>query len=293
MATTTSGALQTLSNDLATAVEKAGSFVMAVNGRERTPSSGIHWRKGIVVTTDHTLKQDEGITVTLTGGQSLDATLVGRDPSTDLAVLRVNELDTPASEFLDGSSIKAGHIVLAIGRGVTASLGIMSAVSGAWRTWRGGAVDHYLRPDVSIYTGFSGGALIDAQARVLGVNTSGLSRGSGLTVPKATVDRVVDELTSRGRILRGYLGIGMQPVRIPGAHGGGGLIVLSVEKDGPADRAGILLGDILLSFDGNPLKDTDDLQSVLGGDRIGKTAPVQVLRGGAVTSLPVTVGERP
>jgi S1-C subfamily serine protease len=290
--------LQELSNDLAAAVERAGRSVVAVNGRPRTPSSGVHWRKGVVVTTDHTLRQDEDITITITGGTNVPAKIAGRDPGTDLAVLRADGLDSPDSEFADAASLKLGHIVLAVGRGLSASLGAISSVSGEWRTWRGGVIDHFIRPDVSIYTGFSGGALIDAQGRIVGINTSGLSRGGGVTVPAATVNRAVDELLQRGRVARGYLGVGMQPVRfaaaLAGTSGfGGGLIVLSAEAGGPADKGGVMIGDVLVSFDGKALSDVDDLQASLGGDRIGKTSELKLVRGGQVLAVNVTIGERP
>lgn len=297
---TSTSALVALSNDLAGAVERASAAVVAVNGRPRTPSTGVIWREGLVVTTDHTLEHNEEITVTRQDGKTLAATIAGRDPATDLALLRVNELEA-TQVAIDASTLpRLGNIVLALGRGVTASLGIVSAISGAWRTWRGGAVDHYIRPDVAIYTGFSGGPLVDAQGNIVGINTSGLSRGGAVTIPVATVNRVVDQLLTRGRVARGYLGIGMQPVRLPdgvrkaaGIESSTALIVLSVENGGPADKAGVLMGDVLVSLDGTPLADTDDLQGALAGDRIGKTAMLKVLRAGALHDVPVVIGERP
>jgi S1-C subfamily serine protease len=292
--------LQALSNDLAAAVERAAPSVLAVNGRERTPSSGVLWRKGVVVTADHTLKRDDDVTVTPLGGKPLPATVAGRDPGTDLAVLKVADLDSPEAETGDPASLKVGHLVVAVGRGPNASLGVISSLNGPWRTWRGGLVDQLVRLDLSIYTGFSGGPLIDAQGRVLGVNTSGLSRGGGLTVPVSTVNRVVEELLAKGRIARGYLGIGMQAVRLSdsvrsraGINSQAGLIVLSVEPGGPADAGGVLLGDVLIGIDSTDLLDTDDLQIALGSDRIGKAAKLRVIRGGSVVEIPVVIGERP
>jgi S1-C subfamily serine protease len=286
-----SSTLQSLSNDLASAVQRAGSSVVAVNGRPRTPSSGIQWRKGVVITTNHTLQQDEDITVTASGGNPVPATLAGRDPGTDIAVLKVPDLDIAVSEVADAASLKIGHIVLAIGRGPTASLGTISSVSGPWRTWRSGLIDAFIRPDVAIYTGFSGGALVDSSGSIIGMNTSGLSRGGGVTVPASTVNRVCDELLQRGRVARGYLGIGMQPVRV--SPSSTGLIVLSVEPNGPAQKAGLFVGDVLIAIDDTPLHDTDDLQAALAPDRIGKTVNLKIIRGGSPTTVPVTVGERP
>jgi len=283
--------LETLSNDLASAVDHAGRSIVSVNGRPRTPSTGIHWRPGIVVTTNHTLQQDDDITVTALNGSPLAATVAGRDPGTDIAVLKVSGLEIPVSETADPASLKVGHIVLALGRGITASLGSISYLSGAWRTWRGGSIDSFIRPDVAIYTGFSGGALVNTAGQIIGMNTSGLSRGGGLTVPSSTVSRVCDELMKRGKIARGYLGIGMQPVRL--SPSSSGLIVLSVEPDGPAHKAGLFVGDILTALDDTPLHDTGDLQTALAQDRIGKTVKLQIVRGGQTQVVSAVVGERP
>lgn len=300
MPTTNSGALVALSNDLAAAVERASRAVVAVNGRPRTPSTGVIWRKGVVVTTDHTLRQDEEITITLTDEKTLAATVAGRDQATDLAILKVDQLDAAPAAFAGAGSVRLGHIVLALGRGVTASMGVVSAAGGPWRTWRGGAVDQYIRPDVAIYTGFSGGPLINVQGEVIGINTSGLSRGGAVTIPVSTVNRVVDELSSRGRVARGYLGVGMQAIRLQEsvrsalrASNTTALIVLSVENGGPAEKGGVLIGDILLELDGTPLSDPDDLQAALSGDRIGKPAVLKLIRAGIMHEATVVIGERP
>src|SRR5690348_8125083 len=168
----TSGVLLGLSNDLANAVERAGRAVVAVNARHRTPSSGVHWRQGIVVTADHTVERDEEITVTLADGKTVPATLAGRDPGTDLAVLRVQGVEAAVAEIGDAAGLKVGHMVLAVGRpgegGLGASVGVVSALGGPWRTWRGGQIDQLVRPDLTFYPGFSGGPLVDAQGRVVG-----------------------------------------------------------------------------------------------------------------------------
>lgn len=300
----TASPLLTLSNNLADAVEGVGKSVVAVNGRQRLPSSGVHWRSGVVVTADHTIDREEGITVTLPDGRNLPATLAGRDPGTDLAVLKVEGAELPAAEIGDSAGLKIGHIVVAVARpgegGLSASWGAISALSGPWRTWSGGQIDQLVRPDLTLYPGFSGGPLVDAQGRVVGINTSGLSRSMTLAVPAATVNRVVEQLLTRGRIARGYLGLGMQPVRIPdnlkSAHNlpsGDGLIVVSVESGGPAEKAGVLVGDILVALDGKPVGDTQQVQTVLDPDSVGKSIDVQLIRAGAPAQLSLTVGERP
>ncbi|HET7458045.1 MAG TPA: trypsin-like peptidase domain-containing protein, partial [Gemmatimonadaceae bacterium] len=233
--------LVALSDALAAAVETAGRSTVAVHARQRIPSSGVVWRPGVVVAAHHTVRRDEGITVTVDGGRTLAAQLAGRDPSTDLAVLTVAGAEAAAS-LGSSDALRVGHLVLAVGRpgdDVTASLGTVSAVGGPWRTWAGGAVDRMLRLDLAIYDGFSGGPLVDAAGRVVGLDTSGLVRGGAVALPVATVDRVVDQILSTGHVARGYLGLGMQPVRFPeplarslGVDGDVGVIVLSVEPGG-------------------------------------------------------------
>ena len=224
----------------------------------------------------------------LPGGGSVPATLAGRDPGTDLAVLKADNLTIPAATFRDGE-VKPGTLALVVGRGgesgVNATMGIISAVSGPWRTWRGGMMDRYIRLDLTLYPGSSGGAVVDTEGRTLGIATSGLSRLAGLAVPLSTVNRVVDQLLTKGRIARGYLGVGLQPIAP-------GVIVLSVEPGGPADRAGVLLGDILVALNGKPVKDTDDVQSVLEPEFVGKAVKASLVRGGVRTDLEITIGER-
>jgi len=297
-------ALLALSDDLAGAVERAGRSLVAVNARPRVASSGIYWRPGVVVTADHTVKRDQDITVTLPEGRSVPARLAGRDPSTDLAALKLEADGTPVAERGDASSLKVGHVVLAVGRGgdsgLSASLGVISALGGAWRTWRGGQIDRFMRLDLSIFLGFSGGPLVDAQGRVVGLNTTGLWRNMGLTVPASTVDRVTEQLLEKGRVARGYIGLGMQPVRLPEAlqsrlnlPGKAGMMAFTVEPGGPAERAGVLIGDVLLALDGEPVSDVGDVQAMLGGERVGKPLRALVLRGGATLELTIAVAERP
>jgi S1-C subfamily serine protease len=293
-------ALLSLSNELAGAVERMAPSIVAVHARRRLPSTGIHWRPGIVVTAEHTVRAEDGITVEAPDGRSHPATLVGRDPGTDLAVLKISDLDGAPAPRGDDGALRVGHMVLALGYGPRASWGVISALGPRWRTWRGGEIDRLVRLDLVLYPGFSGGPLVDAAGHVVGLNTSALARDSRLAVPVTTVGRVVDELLRQGHVSRGYLGIGMQPVRLPdglraalGLPGDGGLIVVTVEPDGPAARAGLLLGDVLVALDGAPTADLDDVQSRLGGDRIGATVTALVIRAGARAEVRITVGERP
>jgi S1-C subfamily serine protease len=300
----TASSLVGFSNDLANAVEHAGVSIVAVFGRTRVPSTGIHWRPGIVVTADHTLERDEGVTVTLPDGRNIPATVAGRDSGTDIAVLKIDQGDLPTATVGDSATLKIGHVVLAIGRpgehGLAASWGAISALGAAWRTWAGGQVDQLIRPDLTLYPGFSGGPLIDARGDVVGINTSGLSRSLTLAIPTSTVNRVVDTLLQGGRVTRGYLGVAMQPVQLPDAlrnelqlPNEGGLIVVHIENGGPAEAAGAFVGDILVAIDGDPVSDTDDIQSKLDPHRVGSALAVRVVRGGALHELTITVGERP
>ena len=305
MATSTemSNTLLALSNNLADAVEQASQVVVAVNARQRMSSSGVHWQQGVVVTADHTVKRDEEITVTLSDNRNVSATLVGRDSSTDLAVLKLSETELPTAEICDTASLKVGHIVLALGRsseGISASYGVISALGSAWRTWSGGQIDHFVRPDLRLYPGFSGGPLVDISGRVIGINTSGLARRMDVVIPASTINRVVDQLLATGRIARGYLGVGMQPVRLPDTLKSklnlpalGGVIVVNVELDGPAEKAGVLIGDVLVALDGTSVSDTGDVLAMLVPERVGKTISAQIIRGGTLIEVAIAVGERP
>ena len=285
--------LAALSNEIAAAVELAGHNVVAVHARPRFSSSGVFWRPGVIVTAEHTIRREEEITVTLPDGSNVPAVLAGTDPGTDLAVLKI-EANTHALGRTTGAPT-AGALALTIGRsedsGVNATLGIISACSGEWRTWRGGRLDHYIRLDLTVYPGSDGGAVINTAGEVIGIATTALSRIAGLAIPAVTIDRVVDEILARGRVARGYLGVGLQPVELPDHQKG--LIVLSLEPGGPAATAGVLIGDILVKVGGKPVDDTDDIQLVLEGHAVGEKVAVEVLRGGESRQIGVVIGERP
>lgn len=294
--------LQSLSDDLATAAATASRSLVAIHARRRIPSSGVIWSPGLVVTAHHTIQRDERITVTLSDGTTVGATLAGRDPSTDVAVLRLaSEVGVPIARAPLGSA-RVGQLVLALGMpgpAATAALGVVSALGGEWRTWHGGRIDQFIRLDVAIYDGFSGGAAVDASGRMLGLNSSGLARASAMTIPLATVERVAEQLVANGRVRRGYIGLGVQPVRLPAgvvsAHALArdvGLMVVSIEEGGPAHAAGIFLGDVLVAADGKPVAEPGDLLATLSGDRIGAPVTIRLLRGGAPHDIAVTVGER-
>ncbi|HTS87092.1 MAG TPA: S1C family serine protease [Gemmatimonadales bacterium] len=300
---TSNSSLAALSEALAEAVDRAARSVVAVHARPRLPSTGVHWRDGLVVTTDATVRRTDGITLSLPGGRTVEATLAGRDPATDLAALRMAPGQLPVPEFMSAPA-RPGQLVLALGRlddsGPRSSFGAVSSVGGSWRTWKGGELDSRLQSDLALYPGLGGGPLIDASARVLGINSGGLSRSLTTTIPCRTVDRVLDSLLAKGYVARGYLGAALQAVRFSESAGQrlglshrGGLVVLDVDPDGPAARGGLLLGDVVIAADDRPLEGSEDLLRRLGPESVGTKIHLDLVRGGARNSMDIMVGERP
>lgn len=293
--------LRNLSDDLASTVEAAAPGVVRVAARRRLPASGIVWSAdGVIVTAHHVAERDENIEIGLADGQTVSATLVGRDPTTDLAVIRAQATGLAPANLTGPDSLRVGHLVLGLGRpgrSVQATLGIVSALGEGWRTPAGGRVEPYLQTDLVMYPGFSGGPLVDASGQVLGLNTSALLRGISLAVPTPTLRGVVETLLAHGRVKRGYLGVGAQPVRLPANLEGQlgqetGLLLVSVEPDGPAGQGGLMLGDTIVALDGQPVGQMDDLLALLSSDRVGTAVPVRIIRGGQVQDVTVTIGER-
>ncbi|MBE7473688.1 MAG: signal protein PDZ [Anaerolineae bacterium] len=292
--------LQNLSKAMAQTVASASSGIVRVEARRRLAASGIIWSAdGLMVTAHHTVEKDDNIQIGLPDGQTASATLVGRDPTTDLAVLRTSVQNlTPLTPAAD--SMQVGHLVLALGRPgqtVQATLGIISALGNDWRTGAGGLIDQYVQTDVVMYPGFSGGPLINAAGQLLGLNTSALARGISLTIPTVTIRRVVDMLVQHGKIRRGYLGVNTQPVRLPAAleqqlGQETGLLLAAVEPGSPAEQGGLLLGDTIVALEGSPVQQHDDLLALLSSDRVGKSITLKIVRGGQIQEMSVVVGER-
>jgi S1-C subfamily serine protease len=291
--------VQEFSDALAGAVDRTAPAVVRVEGRRRGAGSGIAWSEDVIATADHVVEWDEDVTIGLPDGATARASVVGRDPGTDLAALRVSgtRLSAPVWNGLDG--LKVGHLVLAVsrpGRTAQARLGIVSAFGDAWRSPSGGRLDRYLQSDVPLHGGFSGSALVDASGRLLGLNTAGLLRAAPLAVGGATVRRVMESLLAHGQVRRGYLGIGTQPVRLPAPFQQLGqetaLLVSSVQSESPAARAGILLGDVLVSLDGHALTHPAELFPLLDEDRIGAEARASVVRAGERREVTLTIGVR-
>ena len=301
-----SSILETLSDDLAASVDRASPFVVAIHARRRIPSTGVVWRQDLVVAADHTVQKDEAIDVSLADGRVVQAHVTGRDPSTDICLLQVEGSHAPAS--IDVAPLRVGQLTVSIGRPgkeATASLGMVSAVGSAWKTARGGRIDQFVRLDMSVYDGFSGSPLVTAAGRIAGLCTSGLTRGGAIVIPSATVERVLTSLQSSGGVLRrGFLGIGTHVVRLPepireriGPIGGVvptvGLMIVSVQPGTPADRAGILIGDVLVGLGGQPMEDPKDVFSALGPDSVGRELTGTLLRAGQLLTLGLVVDAYP
>lgn len=290
----TTDSLSDYSESLANAVETAATSTVTVSARRRFAATGISWSDGLIVTADHVVEDEDNITVTLPSGERASAELVGRDPGSDIAVLRIG-LAVPAAQVAPEGSVRVGHLVFAVGRPGTqpeASLGAVSALGGPRRTFTGTRVAGTVRTDATFFPGFSGGPLIDTRGRVLGMNTSRFRMGN-VTIAATSVSTIAEELAQHGRLRRAYLGIGSHAVHLPEAAGQeSGLLIVSVEADTPAARAGLVVGDVLLSVDGTAIVRAEDLQSALGSDRVGATVRLQILRGGAPHEVTATLGER-
>jgi S1-C subfamily serine protease len=292
-----------LSNALAQATDRAATNTVAVHAEARGSSSGVIWRSGIIVTSEHALRRDDEIHVTLADGRVVPATLAGRDPSTDLAVLKCAEAATPVTEFGDAAAIKPGSLTLVVGRtrasGPVAALGVVSLATTERKTWTGASLAPYIRLDVALSPTAAGAAAVDAHDRIFGIATPRFARFGAIAVPASTVNTVVDTLLQKGRIPRGYLGVGLQPVRLPEAlrqslhrEQKTAAIILEVESESPAHKAGLVIGDIIVSLSGQPVARLEDVHSQLQGAAIGKSLTLGFVRGGGLQETTIVVGER-
>jgi serine protease Do len=295
--------LSNLSNDLAKATEQASAGIVAVQARPRIGTSGIVWRKNLILTSSEGIRFDEGIRVLLPNGKVTEARLRGRDPGTDLALLEADTAAAAPLEFTQ-TQIKAGQLVLAVGRtantGPIASFGIVSGVAGEWKSWRGGKLDPFVRLDLSVYPASSGAAAVDASGALMGLVSTGLSRTSVLAITRSTIDRVAQKLHDHGHVSRGFIGVAIQPVALPSdvkekqkLDQDTALIVLGIEPGGPGASAGLSIGDVLLSGGGHTFTDPETLAGVLDGASAGESLDFRVLRAGAVQEVKITIGERP
>lgn len=291
--------MEEVSTSVAKLVEERSSAVVRVEGRRRLAASGIVWSAaGIIVTANHVVERNQ-VSVGLPDGNELNATVVGRDAGIDLAVLRADTDGLLPANWITGSTLPVGSLVLALGRPrqhTQATLGIISAVEGEWRTRMGGTIDAYVQTDVLMYPGFSGGPLMSAAGQFIGLNSSGLARGVSVTVPIQTLAPAVESILAHGHVQRGYLGVGVQPVRLSDSlrelvAQERGLMVMSVEAGSPAEQAGIAQGDLLIRLGDSALTDVEELQLLLRSVAVGQQVEVRLLRGGSIHNLGVTIGQ--
>ena len=292
--------LNEFSNQLADVVAAAAPSVVQVLGRRR-PGSGVVYDNGVVVTTMRSVGKEDGLKVRRHDGTVLDAELAGWDPASNLAVLKVAGLDAPALKVA-AKPARVGHVALALARSwsnaVTASAGLVSVIGGPLPTGRRRAIEQVIRTTAPMHDGFSGGAFLDTEGGLIGINTALEIRGLHVVIPAGIAWKAAASVLEHGQLKRGYLGIAGQAVKLP-AHqtvpsgDGRGVLVLGVADGSPAATAGVLVGDVLVAFGGQPVTAPEDLLDLLAGQAVGAASPLRVLRGGAVTEVPVTVGERP
>jgi S1-C subfamily serine protease len=292
-----------LSRQIAETIESVADSIVTVHGGGRSTSSGVVWRPGVIVTVRQGLRRSDSLQVAYGGGDPVQATLVGADAGTDLAVLRVETGATKPVETIGAQAARVGEVVLAVGRSalgdISGSSGIVARLGSGFRTWRGGQIESLIRPDVQLYVGQAGSALVNEGRRVLGINSTALARNAVITIPAATVDRVVDAILERGHVPRPYLGAAMQAVPVPEASraqfGEGvdeALLVLHVEANAPAAAAGILVGDLVLSVDGKLVHNVHGVQRQLSSLKVGDPVAVVVIRGGVKIELKVILADR-
>lgn len=302
----TPSSLSAFSDQLANAVERASRSIVTIAARPRQSASGVLWQAGsevVIVTADHVVEREDDIAVILPDGRQARATLVGRDPSTDLAVLRLSgDLGEGAAPITVSDALRVGHLALAIGRptegGPRVSFGVVSSIEGPRRSWQGAQIEGIIFADVTLYPGFSGGPLVDLEGRFVGLNSSRLTRQSA-ALPVATTRRVVNTLLTHGRVRRGYLGVATQQVPLSaslaqaaGVTQEAALLVVTVEGDSPAEKGGLLMGDIIIAVSGQAATSVDALRAALGATAPGQPLAVRALRGGQPLETSLIVGER-
>jgi S1-C subfamily serine protease len=294
--------LTEFSQELSRIVEQVGQSVVAVHGR-RFAVSGIYWQTGLVVSSNESINLEEKLQVTLPDGHTVEAIILGNDPTTDVAVLQLpKDCELSLPRIADNTNLGVGNVVLGLGRsienGVFASLGIVQTLGDSWYSRSGGTIDRLIRVDLNLRRSGAGGPLVNAAGEVVGFNTFG-PRRSVLTIPASTIAQVVKQLQEKGRITRGYLGIGMQRILVPQAlqsqlsiPNQWGLMLVSLDPQQAAEQAGMMLGDILITLNNQPIQDSQELQAILDPQSIGQKLTVGAIRGGELREFKVTVGER-
>lgn len=291
--------LQILSTELSEMIERASQSVVLVQGR-RFPSSGIAWKKNLVVTADHSLPRNGELQIRIAKGEAITGVVAGRDPSADIAIIQTS-IELQPLEPSSDQALKPGQLAVILGRAnggrLLAVLTMLSGSDGTYKNWRGGTFDQFIRLDSAPFPGFSGSALLLPNGKIAGINTSVFSRNFGLTIPASNIDRLVERLITKGSIGRPYLGLMMQPVRLPekfrkDAGTEIGLLLIGTENGSPADQAGLFAGDIVVRLNGKTVNSIEELHDFLTAESIGTDLQVTILRGGKIEDLQVKVGER-
>jgi S1-C subfamily serine protease len=291
--------LQTLSIEFSAVIQRTYESTVVISGR-RSFASGIVWQPNLIVTADHLLGRTSEFDIYTSSGEQLAAVVAGRDPSMDVAVLKTQK-ELKAIQAVNDAALKAGELALCVGRAMRgrllATLSMISGTDGAYRNWRGGTFDQFIGVDKTPYPGFSGSALVLTDGKIAGMNTAAFSRHFGLTVPASNIERLVQRVASKGFFGKPYLGVMMQPVRLPDKWKQSGtefgMLVAGTEQGSPAEDAGVQLGDVIVRFDGKNLNSMEEIHELLNDASIGKEIVVGILRGGSVLDLKLKIGERP
>jgi S1-C subfamily serine protease len=291
--------LSDLSGEIAEVVARLAPSLVRVDARGGRPATGIIWADNLVLTADHVIEADDNILVT-GAPTTVKASLLGRDRATDLALLRTEGLRGAPAPRSRSADVRTGHIVLALGGTIgeqLVTMGIVTGSSGEFRSWRGGQALSLIQTTAVLLPGFSGGPLVDAEGRVIGINSWNFGRGLSRAIPVEIAERVAESLRTHGRIRRAYLGVGVQSIRLSDTLGLGqdsGLLIVTVEPAGPADQAGLLQGDTLVTMDGDPLFGRlDGLFAMIRGLDVDSTHAFGVIRAGELKEVAVTLGEVP
>jgi S1-C subfamily serine protease len=286
-----SSPLLAFSTALADLIRAAAPSLVSVQS-ERARSTGFSWRPGLIVAAENALPDDGEISIVVHDGTSSPAQIVGRDPSTDVAVLRVARTDLPKAPGQAERPVAGALAIVAGARegAPSAALGVVSFVGPRWRSLRGGAIDARIELDAALTRSSEGGLALDAEGRAFGMAVFGPRRRT-LVIPLATIDRVAELLATKGRIARGYLGLGLQPVKLD--SGGIGAMAISVDAKGPGAAAGVRQGDIIVAWSGEPIRGVHHLVRALGPDSVGASVRLSLRRAGEPVETTLTIGERP
>jgi S1-C subfamily serine protease len=291
--------IQSISEEFTELIERASQSVVLVEGK-RFPTSGIVWEKNVIISAEHLIPRANQLRITTAKGESLTGVVTARDPSTDIAIINISAELPPLEHSSD--QLKMGQLAVILGRAnggrVVAILSMISGTDAEYKNWHGGTFDQFIRLDTGAFPAFSGSALLLPDGKIAGMNTSVFSRHFGLTIPVSNINRLVQRVAEKGSIGRPYLGLMMQPIRLPkqfqeSAGTEIGLLLIGTENGSPAEQAGLFVGDIVVRLNGKTLNSLEELHDLLRPESIGAEIKLTILRGGKIEEIQVKVGERP